>query len=189
MDIPAGGCHAVIMSDPRTLTTGACEILVARELRKAGIEPIGLRRADRGGANSGGADWAVDLGGRLEAYGRRWSALVECRNCGDAVRAGDVAALRARADAAGARSALLFATCDFDGEAVHRADELRIALLRIVDAYPALLGAGVVQPGSLPAWVPELTVELVSRDGDGLRRQLLEADQPEPVLEQLRARA
>lgn len=171
------------------LTTDGCEILVARELRKAGIEPIGLRRADRGGTAEGEAEWSVDLAGRLEAYGRRWSALIECRNRSDAVRAGDVAALRARADAAGARSALLFATCDFDGEAVQRADELRIALLRVVDAYPALLAAGMVQPGSLPAWVPELTVELVSRDGDGVRRQLLEADQPERVLEQLRGRA
>lgn len=177
------------MSDPRTLTPAACEILVARELRKVGIEPIGLRRADRGGTNSSETEWAFDLGGRLEAYGRRWSALVECRNRSDAVRAGDITALRARADAAGARSALLFATCDFDGEAVQRADALRIALLRVVDAYPALLAAGMVQPGSLPAWVPELTVELVIRDGDGVRRWLLEADQPEPVLEQLRARA
>ena len=43
-------------------------------------------------------------------------------------------------------------------------------------------------PGPLPAWVPELTIELVTLEGTGVRTRLLEADRPEQILQQLRAR-
>ncbi len=174
------------MSDPRTLTPDACEILVVRELRRAGIAPVALRRSAVSTSDDG---WRFDLTGRLEAYGRTWSTLIECRNTGVALRAADVANLRGRAERVRAASALLFTTAPIEATAVERAEGLRVALLRIVDAHPALLAAGLVQPGPLPAWVPELTVELVAMESGSIRTRLLEPNQPEPVLEQLRRRS
>ncbi|MGH7444174.1 MAG: restriction endonuclease [Longimicrobiales bacterium] len=172
------------MTDPAALTQDGCEILIARELRRAGIQPVTLRRVN--GRRAGGGGWCFDLVGRLEAYGQRWTVLIECRNDTSRVCAADVDELRRRADAATARSALIFATSVFEPDAVARAEELRVALLHIVDAHPALLAAGLIQPGPLPAWVPELTVELVTLAGHEQQRRLLPADQPESILEQLR---
>ncbi len=173
------------MSPRGALGPDDCEILVARELRRAGIAASGFRRI-RDGAVQPGDGWHYDIAGRLEAYGSRWSVLVECRNTQRAVTGPDIDDVRRRADAAGARSALVFATAGFDADAIRRAHELRIALLQIIEAQPALLAAGLVQPGPLPAWVPELTVTLVRSDASGLQHQLLEADQPELILRQLR---
>jgi Restriction endonuclease len=172
------------VTDPREIGPAALEILVVRELRRAGIEAGGLRRTISAKA-SGAAPAAFDLSGRLEAYGRKWSALVECRTSAP-VGPADVDALRGRADAVPAKSALLFATSGFTNDAVRRADELRVALFRVVDAQSALLAQGLIEAGPLPAWVPEFTVELVALDGGDVRARLLEADQPEQVLRRLR---
>lgn len=176
------------MSPRGTLTPDDCEILVARELRRAGIETLALRRTNRGDPRNGDG-WRLDLLATLQAYGRRWSAFIECRNTTNPASTADIEDARRRADAAGARSALVFATCDFEADATMRARELRVALLQIVEAQPVLLAAGLVQPGPLPAWVPELTVELITSDVPGVRRRLLEADQPEIVLRELRPSA
>lgn len=175
------------MSDPRTLSAAACEILVERELRKAGIEPVGLRRTTRPGPAADATDFAFDLHGRLEAYDRRWSVLIACCNRPDAVSAADIDALHTRAREKRAASALLFSTSAFPIETVRRAHELRIALFRVVDAQSALLMWRMILPGALPAWVPELTVELVALENDAATAQPLEPGSPELVLRQLRA--
>jgi hypothetical protein len=174
--------------DARELSPAALEILVARELRRCGIDPGGLRRSVRPATAAAGAGHVFDLAGRLEAYGRRWSALVECRIGGPHIEAADVGALRRRADAASAKSALLFTTSDCSLEAVRRADALRVALFRVIDAHGALLARGLIEPGPLPAWVPEFTVEVLTLEGEAVGARLLEADQPEQILRQLRAR-
>ncbi len=173
------------MSSRFALTADDCEILVARELRRAGIEPSGLRRR-RGSYEPSGDGWRFELAGALEAYGSRWSACVSCRNTAGRLGAADVDDARLRADHAHARSALLFTTGSFDADAIERAHGLRVALFEIVDAQPALLAAGLIQPGPLPAWVPEFTAELITRDDRGVRRRLLEANEPELILRELR---
>ncbi|HET9986668.1 MAG TPA: hypothetical protein VFQ38_24030 [Longimicrobiales bacterium] len=176
------------MVDPRSLGPEALEILATRELRKAGLEPIGLRvrRRERVGADA--ASFTLDLAGRLECYGHRWSVLVECRNAAAPLAPADLDALRRRADEAHAASAILFTTAEPGEEAARRADELRIAVLRVVDGRTAFTAAGLVEPGQLPLWLPELTAEVVSwRDG-ALRRTLVSAGRPESILEPLRPR-
>ncbi len=173
------------MSPRSALTPEDCEILVARELRRAGIGAAAFRRLRRANFENGDG-WQLDLLGTLEAYGRRWSAFIECRVATGAITAQDIGDARRRADAARARSALMFATCDFGEDALVRAGELRVAVMQIVEAQPVLLAAGLVQPGPLPAWVPELTVELITREAPGLQRRLLQADEPELILRELR---
>ena len=172
------------MSSRSTLEPDDCEILIARELRRAGIGAAAFRRLKRVNLENGG--WRLDLLGGLEAYGRRWSAFIECRVATDTATAQDIDDARRRADAARARSALVFATCDFGEDALMRAGELRVAVMQIVEAQPVLLAAGLVQPGPLPAWVPELTVELLTREAPGVHRRLLQADEPELILRELR---
>lgn len=174
--------------DAREPSPTALEILVARELRRCGIDPGGLRRSVRPATVAAGAGHIFDLAARLEAYGRRWRALVECRIGGPHVEAADIDALRRRADGASAKSALLFATTEYSADAVRRADVLRIALFRVIDAHGALLARGLIEGGPLPAWVPEFTAEMVTLEDEAVRAKLLEADQPEQILRQLRAR-
>lgn len=176
------------MNDARPFPLSDCEILVERELRRSGIEPVGLRRHPAPALRAGGSEQRVDLVGRLEAYGRRWSALIECRSRAAVVQSADIDALRRRADGVSARSALLFAAADFSTDAVMRADELRTALLRILDARSILRGMGLMDAGALPAWVPEYSVELVTLEDGAVQRRPLEADQPELILRQLRSR-
>ena len=170
------------MRDPASILADGFEILVTRELRRAGIEPVGLRRSQARPSSSAAVGYTFDLNGRLQAYGHRWSALIECRNLRDMVTVTDIDALRERADVAGASSALLFVTRDVDAAAVAMARAKAIPLLRIVDAQTALIAAGVIQAGQLPAWLPEFTAEIVTPEGT----RLLEADQPELILRELR---
>ena len=175
------------MSDPRSITADAFEILVARELRKAGLEPIKLHRR-AGSLTPGNSGFVFDLVGRLESYGHRWLVLIECRNRPDNVRAADVAEVRRRAVEAKAASALLFATTEFNDDALQAASESRVALLRVVDAHTALSAAGVIDVAQMPAWMPDFTVQLVWREDGPAETVLLQANEPEPLLRRLRPR-
>jgi hypothetical protein len=168
------------LSDVQSITAEAFEILVVRELRKAGIEPVQMRRQSWRASET---EYVFELAGKLESYGHRWSALIECSNRPGMVSAADVSALRERADAGRIASALLCTSAAFEPDATARAHELRIALLRVVDAQQALMRAGTIQGGQLPAWLPEFALELVTSVSAG---QLLEANQPELVLRELR---
>jgi hypothetical protein len=169
------------LSDVRSITAEAFEILVVRELRRAGVEPLHMRRQLLQTSQS---EYVFELTGKLQSYGHRWSVLIECSHRARAVTAEDVSALRHRADAAGLASAFMCTSGVFEPGAVARGNELRIPLLRVTGAQQALLRAGVIQGGQLPAWVPEFTVELVTIAGPD---RLLEADQPELILRELRA--
>lgn len=174
------------MSDPRSITADAIEILIARELRKAGIEPVGMHRR-RPALIATPDEYAFDLLGRLQAYDHRWSALIECRNTSTRVNSKDIVILRERASSIPAASALLCTTTDIDLDAARTARDLAVPLLRIADAQRVLTETGMIQPGQLPAWVPEFTIELVTCDAAGMHARLLEEDQPELLLRELRA--
>jgi hypothetical protein len=169
------------VSNPQSITPDAYEILVGRELRRIGIEPVQLRRVNVMHSYDHG-EYGFDLQGRLEAYGRRWSVLIECHNRPLAVESSDVSALRTRADNARAASAVLFTTSGIDAGALAAARADAIPLLRVVDAQTALMATGVIQAGQLPAWLPEYTIELVTSEGS----RLLEASDPELLLRELR---
>jgi hypothetical protein len=175
------------MSDPRSITADACEILVTRELRKAGVEPIGLRRRLTQVSSGGAHIFQFDLVGRLQAYDRRWSVLIECRNTMNAIGADDVELLHARRQSVNAASSILCTTSEYQRDALQRASEQGILLLRVVDAQSVLVAAGVIAPGQLPSWVPEFTLQIVSARTPAQPR-LVEADQPELILTELRGR-
>ena len=169
------------MSNPQTITPEAFEILVGRELRRIGIEPVQLRRVHRA-HHDDRSGYILDLQGRLEAYGQRWSALIECHNRQAVLQTTDVVALRTRADQGQVTSAVLFTTSDVDADAVATARTHAIPLLRVVDAYTALIATGVIQAGQLPAWLPEFTIQIMTSEGS----RLLEANEPELLLRELR---
>jgi hypothetical protein len=167
------------------LSTDDCEILIARELRRAGIEVGGLR-CRQGSLTASDDGWRCELTGTLEAYGHRWSALVACHNTTGVLSAAHVEHAHRCATAARARSTFVVTTGAFDQEAIARGHELRVGLLEIVDAQPVLLEAGLIQPGPLPTWVPEFTVQLVSCVEGRVRRRLPGANEPELILRELR---
>lgn len=167
---------------PQSITADAFEILVSRELRRIGIEPLNLRRRNFVRASGGG--YTFDLHGRLEAYDRRWSVLIECRNQPNALSPADVHGLRARATAAAVTSAVLFATSAFEPDAAAAARIDAVPLLRVVDAQSALLAGGMIQEGQLPAWLPEFTIEAVTTEGT----KLPQANDPELLLREMRPR-
>src|SRR5688572_17170829 len=101
------------MSDPRSILADACELLVTRELRKAGVEPVGLRRRLLQSSSNRAHNFQFDLSGRLQAYDRRWSVLIECRNSEAAIGADDVELLHERAHSARAASAILCTTSEY----------------------------------------------------------------------------
>jgi hypothetical protein len=173
------------MTDPRSITAEGCEILVTRELRKAGVEPIGLRRRLVQTSPRATHHFQFDLLGRLQAYDRRWGVLIECRNSADAVAAEDVESLQARAQAEKAASSIFCTTSQYEAAALHRASNCSVLLLRVVDAQSVLVAAGVIAPGQLPSWVPEFTLQIVSARMPAQPR-LVEADQPELILSELR---
>ncbi len=171
------------MSAPHAITADAFEILVHRELRKAGIEPARLQRRDWTPA---GTTFRFDLIGLVSAYDHRWRVLIECRNRSEPLQAAEIDATRHRAHAAGASSALVFATSEIGTDALPRAAALRIAVLRVVDAQRALAAAGLVAGSQIPAWVPEFIAQLVWQEGAAVHTCLLQANEPEPVLRLLR---
>jgi hypothetical protein len=174
------------MSDPRAITAEGCEILVTRELRKAGVEPIGLRRRSASSSSIREHIFQFDLLGKLRAYEHSWSVLIECRNSIHAVGVDDVEALRARAQTLKAPSSILCATSEYRIDALQRAAECATLLLRVVDAQSVLVAAGTIAPGQLPSWVPEYTLQIVSARTPMQQPRLVEADQPELILGELR---
>jgi hypothetical protein len=169
------------VSNPRSITADAFEILVGRELRRIGVQPVQLRRRAMVHAPAGDG-YSFELHGRLEAHGRRWSVLIECRNHSRALRKDDLHDLRARANAGKAASAILFTIGDIESEAAAAARTIAIPLLRVVDAQTALIATQVIQAGQMPAWLPEFTIELITSVGN----RLLEANEPESLLREMR---
>jgi hypothetical protein len=173
------------MTEPRAITADACEILVTRELRKAGVEPIGLRRRAPPSSAVGEHIFQFDLLGKLRAYDQRWSVLIECRNTMHSIGAADVDLLRTRARTANAASSILCTTSEYQNDALQRAGEHGTLLLRVVDAQSVFVAAGMIAPGQLPSWLPEFTLEIVSAR-PRMQHRLIEADQPELILSELR---
>ncbi len=80
--------------------------------------------------------------------------------------------------------ALVFATTDFDSDALAAARESGVALLRVVDGRTAYDTSGWNNPGHYPAWLPAYLAQVVDRDIAGQpRARLLEAGLPDMILD------
>lgn len=184
------------MAEPPEVTRDYFEILVARELRKAGLEvtdPRVHRRTELPEPELGG--FLLELLVWLRRNTWRKRALIACRRQVGAIGAEAINTLALHVTEAQANVGLLFATSSFAPEALAAGDEKGIALLRLVDARTAFDaggwgggGAGGGPPGHYPAWLPAYLVQLVDRDVAGqARARLLEAGQANIILERLRA--
>ena len=187
------------MGDPRRVRPDELEILVARELRKAGvtISRLAVLTLHAVSSNDPGA-YSVDLGAVIGDRDAPRDALIECRNESVPTGAPAVHALDARrraravddepvrllepssatpplkAPRAEPRPAIMFSTSGYEPEAVREAASLGIVLLAIADGPAAFRRSQWAVGAEPPAWVPEYMAELVDLDATGtVRYQML----------------
>lgn len=185
------------MGDPRRLRPDEVEILVARELRKAGVMlsqlPVLARRA---ASSSGADDYSIELAAVLGDGDVRREAVIECRNEGIPTTTSAVQTLAARRSArakvdeprrlysplpatpaietdtapAAPRLAIMFSTSGYEPDAVRHAASLGVALFAIADGIAAFRRSQWAVGTQPPAWVPEYMAELVDLDSAGAVR-------------------
>jgi hypothetical protein len=166
---------------PAAVTPDSFEILVVRELRKAGLEVADVRKQRRTELPEPERGFLLELRVWLsrEAWSKR--ALIACRRQdggagGSAIGRAAIDDLTQRLGSAQADVGLLFATADFAPEALAAAEAAGVALLRLVDARTAFDSGGWGEPGHYPSWLPAYLVQVVDRDQAGqVRFRLLEA--------------
>ena len=143
------------------MTPEYLEILMLRELRKAGFElgqPRVHRRAELPEPEHG---FVLELVIPLSCAGATRRALVVCRRQDGIVGQDVVASAKARLPDAGAAVAMIFTTSDFAADAVAAAHEGGVALLRVVDSK-----AVFAPTDHYPSWLPAHMAQVV--DGDVL---------------------
>jgi hypothetical protein len=189
------------LGDPRHVRTDEVEILVARELRKAGLALSQLRvlqRATR--APDDAAQYFMRFTGSGNAGRGETEVVIDFRNEAAPVSAELVRAFLAipsdREEAAGparlmpAREALekvegppllrvMFSTSGYDADAVREAHALGVVLLAVADGPAAFRQSQWSMGAQTPAWVPEYMAELVSLGPGGVpRRELILSARP-----------
>jgi len=161
------------MGELPNVTREYFQILVIRELRKAGFEVGDVRVHRRSELPEPQRGFVMELTAPLAHAAWHKRALVACRRQDDAVGRDVVDAVGARLTDARAEVGILFATADFHSEAVAAAQHAGVALLRVIDGRKAYDGSGYSAPGHYPAWLPAHTVEVVDQDAGGLIRARL----------------
>lgn len=176
------------MAESPEVTPRTFEILVVRELRKAGFEVGDVRVHRRTELPEPERGFLLEILLSLGRGGTGWRkrALVACRRQTAAVGGEAVEGVARRLADAPAEVGLLFATSDFAPDALAAGARHGIALLRLVDARSAFDAAGWGTPGHYPIWLPAHLVQLVDRDAAGqARARLLEAGHAQSLVERL----
>ena len=175
------------MSDPRRIRPDEVEIVVARELRKAGVQLTGLaalvERGRRSPEPNDTSQYVMELGGP--------GLLVEFRNEASLAGADVVRALAQRpANRPAQRDApkrllptpdappaaapgelrVLVSTTGFEPAAVVEAKTLGMPLLRVADGQAAFRRSQWAMGEQPPAWVPEYMAELADIGPDNAVR-------------------
>ena len=182
------------MGNPRRIRPDEVEIVVARELRKAGVPLARVRvLARRALAPGDESEYAIDLAGTTSAEPARRDVLVEFRNEARDVDVATMNALGTRtppaqpadgprrlqpvepvSPAAEEPLRVMVSTTGFDAEAVRAAKSLGVMLLRVADGGEAFLRSQWAMGDQPPAWVPEYMAELVDLGPAGeVRYQLI----------------
>ncbi|HET6700789.1 MAG TPA: restriction endonuclease [Gemmatimonadaceae bacterium] len=174
------------MGDPRSLLPHEVEIFVVRELRKAGLDPAGMKVRDRTRGSGGPGDYAVELLCSLRIAESDRRILIECRNEPAPIARALVEALHEKLADAKAQHAMMFSTSGFDADAARLARTLGVPLLAVADGKTAFARSPWGMAGDPPAWVPEYMAELVELDVMGqLRRTLLASGGSKRILDLL----
>jgi hypothetical protein len=183
------------MGDPKRVRPDELEILVARELRKAGVTLSRLAVLTRNALSSKDpGEYSVDLGAAIGDGDAVREALIECRNEAAPTGATAVQALDVRRRARPARDgpvrllapptapstaeappteprlAIMFSMSGYEPQAVRDAGSLGIILLAIADGPAAFRRSQWAVGAQPPAWVPEYMAELVDLDPAGAVR-------------------
>ncbi|MGH7672085.1 MAG: restriction endonuclease [Gemmatimonadales bacterium] len=176
------------MAELPKITPDSFEILVVRELRKAGLEVAQVRvhrRTELPKPEGGG--FLLELRAWLSRAGWGKRALIACRRQEGVIGGDAIDTLAQRLAEAQADVGLLFATADFTPDALAGGEERGIALLRLVDARTTYDTGGWGTPGHYPSWLPAYLVQVIDRDTAGqTRARLLEAGRADLVVERLR---
>lgn len=182
------------MGDPRHVRPDEVEIVVARELRKAGLElsrPRVVARHDPSGDDPG--EFAAELRADASIDGSIRPVLIEFRNHAAPVSVDAVRAFAARqtapphadgpkrlmstpapeADRVEPSIHVMFSTSGYEPGAVREAQTLGVALLAIADGPAAFRRSQWAMGDQPPAWVPEYMAELVDLGIDGAERRRL----------------
>jgi hypothetical protein len=176
------------MAELPDVTPEYFEILVLRELRKAGLEVTEPRVHRRTELPEPERGFLVELLVWLSRNTWQKRALIVCRRQVGAIGSDAINALAPHLVEAKAEVGLLFATAAFSPEALVAGDDRGIALLQLVDARAAFDTGGWGTPGHYPPWLPAYQVQLVDRGPGGqARARLLEAGQANIILERFRA--
>jgi hypothetical protein len=162
-----------VVGDPRSLLPHEVEIFIVRELRKAGLEPTGVKVRDRTEPKDGDGDYVVELGCALRIGEAERSVLIQCRNERAMVTPALVEALHGRLVPAKVQHAMMFSTIGFEPGAIRRARALGIPLFTVADGKTAFARSPWGMAGDPPAWVPEYMAELVDLDVAGQPRHEL----------------
>ena len=146
------------------------QILVIRELRKAGLDvgdPTVHRRSELPEPQRG---FVLELLVSLSRGSWHTRALLACYRQDDLVTREIVTPLPARITAARAECGIVVTTAGFDNEAIAAAEAAGILLLAVVDSRKAYDTSGWGGEGHYPAWLPAHGVQQVGRDPDGTIR-------------------
>jgi hypothetical protein len=175
------------MAELPDVTPEYFEILVLRELRKAGLEVTGPRVHRRTELPEPERGFLVELLVSLRRNTWQKRALIACRHQVGAIGAEAISALAPHLAEAQAEVGLLFTTAAFAPDALAAGDARGIALLQLVDARATFDSAGWGAPGHYPAWLPAYQVQVADLGPGGqARARLLEAGQANIILERLK---
>lgn len=177
------------MSDrASSLSQGDVEILVARELRKAGLVLSGLHVRRRTPLEEGEGRFVMLLEGMLRIDGAEAPVLVECHNRRAPVDASQARALLATAGETPGMRTIVASTSGFTSDAVALAAAEGMALLSIMDGESAWRSSAW-SSGRPPAWFPEFVAHHVFAGEAGLvRSEPVQAGTSAPILARLRPR-
>jgi hypothetical protein len=168
-----------------SLSQGDLEILVSRELRKAGLALSAMHVRRRTPLPEAEGRWTVLLEGRLRIGDGEASLLVECHDRVAPIDAERVRRFVEEARAAEAGRAMIVSTSGFVPTAVAAGGELGVALLAVADGVTAWRSSpwGSGRP---PAWFPEYVALLVTSEAGLVRTEPLASDRPDAILSRLR---
>jgi hypothetical protein len=169
------------------LTPEAFEILVVRELRKAGLAVSDLRIHRHTSLPEPERGYLLELTGAVHRPPWHEGVLIACLRREVPIGPADLASLRADLAKARVAAGFVFCTAAFDAAALVAAAEAPLALLRVVDGRTAFDTSGWGTPGHYPTWLPAYCAQIVERDAfDGARYHLLDSGQGDAIVRQLR---
>src|SRR5713226_4319329 len=123
MVIASQGCRIILVTQLPAVTPAYFQILVVRELRKVGFDVGTVRTHRRSELPEPERGFVLELAVALACAGKAWRALVVCRHQSGAVEREVIESVKARLPQVPADVGLVFATADFETDALAAARE------------------------------------------------------------------